>query len=287
LFLLAVCFSAYCFVSGDEVDEFVKEEDIDKYELAPPYYGATLKVPSYILPVLKWSLGLLEPFIDRETVNAHYLGHHNAYRMKMNKALADWRQEFPDSSFAQESVITMLRDLPSIPQQYYTSIVNNGGGYVNHAIYWSNLSPNLETNATAREPTGALREEIEQVFGSYQAFREKFTEQALSKFGSGYVWLVRNPLMERVQLSIVATDNQESPLSVGEFPLLVIDVWEHAYYLKHQFRRPNYVEDWWMVVDWENVAELDEFWKNDMKLRKKYFRKPTEKVEEEEKKEEL
>ncbi|KAI0238952.1 Superoxide dismutase [Mn], partial [Lamellibrachia satsuma] len=164
----------------------------------------------------------------------------------------------PDSKFAKESIFELIKNLGEVPEKYRIRIGNQGGGFFNHAIYFACLSPN-PANAT-RVPTGKLLNDITSTFGSYEAFQEKFTQEAASLFGSGYVWLVRKSFDANAELAIVTTANQDSPITDGLMPLLVIDVWEHAYYLKHEYRRNNYVDDWWMVVDWVNVAQMEGFW---------------------------
>jgi Fe-Mn family superoxide dismutase len=233
--------------------------------LAPPYYTLTRKADNYILPVLTYGVHLLEPFIDADTAQHHYFGHHEIYRMKMNEALKEWRAEEPDSTFAKEPIMTIMHKLQKVPEKYRTRIRNFGGGYVNHAFYWASMSPNLEDNPVARQPEGNLLMEIEDTWGSYDAFKEEFTKQGTSLFGSGYVWLIRKNTPTG-PLAIVTTANQDCPLSDGHFPLMVFDAWEHAYYIKHQYQRSKHMADWWMLVDWFDVAELSDFWKNGMKL---------------------
>lgn len=219
----------------------------------------SVRSEKYILPLLPYEMGGLEPYIDRHTVVAHYEGHHEAYRRKMNIALNDWREDEPRNTLTTQPLVRIMQKLDSVSEKFRTKIKNSMGGFVNHAIYWSVMSPN--PNGTERFPVGRLLDEIEKTFGSYYAFKVQFSTAAVDVFGSGYVWLVRDSKApEGSQLSVVTTQNQDCPLSLGLDPLLVIDVWEHAYYLKHQFRRVEHVTEWWLVVDWEVVDKLDQFW---------------------------
>jgi len=163
------------------------------------------------------------------------------------------------NNFATEPILTILSYLDKVPDTFREKLKNNAGGFINHCFYWSVMSPN--PSETTRTPGVALLAEITSAFGSFESFKSVFSNMALDLFGSGYVWLVRDrDELAGQQLSIVTTTNQNSPVSTGLEPLLVIDVWEHAYYLKHQFRRVQYVSDWWMLVDWSNVEALDRFW---------------------------
>ncbi|XP_076089229.1 superoxide dismutase [Mn/Fe]-like [Mytilus galloprovincialis] len=206
----------------------------------------------YDLPSLPYDYDELEPYIDKETLRVHHQGHHAAYTKKLNAVLESWRQ-YNHSWPAEESIQTILIAIEKIPQQYKSAIVNNGGGFVNHNLYWWIMSPNPDEED--RKPSSNLMTDIERSFGSFDKFKEAFTQKALSLFGSGYVWLSRQP-KDRM-LIISTTANQDSPLSQGLCPILVIDVWEHAYYLKHKNKRPNHISDWWKLVDWKNVEELD------------------------------
>jgi len=151
----------------------------------------------------------------------------------------------------------ILRNLEAIPNDFRQGIINNAGGFVNHLIYWSVMAPN--SRETAREPTGKMLEDINKNFGSYAEFKATFNKKALELFGSGYVWLCR--VKNSSKMTLLQTHNQDSPISLHLDPILVLDVWEHAYYLKHQFKRAAHVEDWWKVVSWENVEVLDKWWK--------------------------
>jgi Fe-Mn family superoxide dismutase len=230
------------------------------YSVAPPYHLLGIRAEVYILPILPYEMGDLEPYIDRDTVVAHYEGHHDAYRRKMNVALNDWRESEPLNTLTTQPLVKIMRELHTVPNEFKTKLRNNMGGFVNHALYWSVMSAN--PNGTERFPTGALLDEIESTFGSYFEFKVKFSTKAIDLFGSGYVWLVRDSAEPAgSQLSILTTQNQDCPISMGLDPLLVIDVWEHAYYLKHQFRRVEYITQWWLVVDWDSVEKLDQYWK--------------------------
>jgi Fe-Mn family superoxide dismutase len=227
--------------------------------IAPPYEALADKAEIYTLPPLPYEYRGLEPWMDEATLRAHHEGHHDAYRKKMNAFLAQWRDQEPLNNFATEPLLTILRQLDKIPDLFQTKLKNNLGGFVNHCLYWAVMSPNPGTSP--RSPSGPLLEEIKQSFGSFDGFKAAFTAASLDLFGSGYVWLVRKrDHPSNLQLSITTTTNQDCPLSEGAEPLLVIDIWEHAYYLKHQFRRAQYVNDWWMVVDWRAVEKLDKFW---------------------------
>ncbi|XP_071150597.1 superoxide dismutase [Mn/Fe]-like [Mytilus edulis] len=198
----------------------------------------------YELPNLPYDYDELEPYIDKETLRVHHQGHHAAYTKKLNAVLESWRQY-------NNSVITKRNnDFFSFSIQYnYLNIFT----FVNHNLYWWIMSPNPDEED--RKPSSNLMTDIERSFGSFDKFKEAFTQKALSLFGSGYVWLSRQP-KDRM-LIISTTANQDSPLSQGLCPILVIDVWEHAYYLKHKNKRPNHISDWWKLVDWKNVEELD------------------------------
>ncbi|ELT98943.1 hypothetical protein CAPTEDRAFT_229194 [Capitella teleta] len=222
-----------------------------------PFTTIASKAELYSLPALTFGYADLEPFFDEATLHAHYDGHHETYRKKMNSALSEWRESDPLDSFSTEPILEILKNLNKVPENFRNAIKNSGGGFVNHALYWACMSPN--PTREIRQPTGALLQDIENEFGSFVKFSLKFTDRAVSLFGSGYVWLSRNP--SSGALIITTTVNQDSPISDGLHPILVIDVWEHSYYLKHQFRRHVYVADWWKVVDWENVEELDKWWR--------------------------
>jgi len=192
------------------------------------------------LPALPYSADALDRAIDAETMQLHHDKHHAAYVSKLNDALA----QYPD--LQQRSVEALLRDLNQVPEDIRSTVRNNGGGHLNHTIFWHIMGPN-----GGGEPKGAIAEEINRTFGDFDTFKQQFNAAGGGRFGSGWVWLVRNP---QGQLAIHTTQNQDSPILEGNYyPILGNDVWEHAYYLRYQNRRADYLNNWWNVVNWDEA----------------------------------
>ena len=195
----------------------------------------------YTLPPLPYAFDALEPHIDALTMQIHHDKHHAAYVANLNKAVA----EFPE--LGKKRVEDLLRDLNAVPEKIRTAVRNQGGGHYNHTLFWQMMK-----KGGGGQPAGELLKGIEKRFGSFGAFKDELTKAALSQFGSGWAWLV---LDANKQLSVEPTPNQDSPISQNKQPLLGLDVWEHAYYLKYQNRRPEYVAAFFQVIDWEFVSE--------------------------------
>jgi len=193
----------------------------------------------FTLPPLPYAYDALEPFIDAHTMEIHHDKHHAAYLANLNKTFAD----HPD--LGKKSVEELLKDLNSVPENIRAAVRNNGGGHYNHSLLWLIMKKD-----GGGEPTGELAKAIDAGFGSFGAFKEQFTKAAMAQFGSGWAWLV----LDGKQLKIEHAANQDTPLSAGRTPLLGVDVWEHAYYLKYQNKRADYVSAWWNVVNWDFVA---------------------------------
>jgi Fe-Mn family superoxide dismutase len=212
--------------------------------LAASTLNAADEPPSgpYKLPELPYAYDALEPHIDTETMRIHHNKHHAAYVNNANKALAG----HPD--LAKLSVDELIAHLDEIPEEIRTALRNNAGGHANHSMFWLMMKPN-----GGGQPTGELAEAINETFGSFAEFQKQFNAAAMKVFGSGWAWLTWTP---DTQLVIETTPNQDSPIMHGGKPLLGLDVWEHAYYLKNQNRRVEYVNTWWNVVNWDYVAEL-------------------------------
>lgn len=191
------------------------------------------------LPDLGYSFDALEPYIDAKTMEIHHDKHHGTYVEKLNAAL----EKYPD--WQNKPVEEILSQIKGVPEDAKTAVQNNGGGHANHTLFWQIMKP-----GGANEPLGQLAKALNSTFSSFDEFKIKFTEAAIGRFGSGWVWLVKNG----DKLDIYSTANQDSPLMEGKTPVLGLDVWEHAYYLKYQNRRPEYIENWWHVVNW-TVAE--------------------------------
>jgi len=188
------------------------------------------------LPELPYAYDALEPHIDEQTMRIHHTKHHQAYTDNLNKALEG-------TTFQEQDVEEILANLGSLPDDRRTAVRNNGGGSLNHSIFWSTMSPN-----GGGEPSGELGDAIQQKWGSFDAFKEAFTKAATAQFGSGWAWL---EVDESGNLDVHGHPNQDSPVMHGAYPILGVDVWEHAYYLKYQNRRPDYVAAWFNVVDWD------------------------------------
>ncbi|PSL42312.1 Fe-Mn family superoxide dismutase [Salsuginibacillus halophilus] len=193
------------------------------------------------LPELPYDFNALEPHIDEETMKIHHGKHHNTYVTKLNAALEG------HDELAAKSVEDLIKDLDSVPENIRTAVRNNGGGHANHKLFWTILSPN-----GGGEPTGDIGDAIKSNWGSYEAFKEEFKNTALGRFGSGWAWLVVN---ENGGVEIQDTLNQDSPLMEGKTPILGVDVWEHAYYLKYQNRRPDYVDAFFELINWDEVNQ--------------------------------
>jgi Fe-Mn family superoxide dismutase len=191
------------------------------------------------LPPLPYAYDALEPYLDAATMTVHHDRHHQAYIDKLNTAL----EKYPD--WATHPVENLLKNLDQVPEAIRLAVRNHGGGHANHSLFWSILAPAGEVLA----PVGNIKEALDDSFGGFESFKSKLTEAALGQFGSGWAWLTRSDS----GLAVVATANQDSPWSLGVTPLLGIDVWEHAYYLKYQNRRPEYVENFFKVINWEEV----------------------------------
>lgn len=189
---------------------------------------------------LPYAKDALAPHIGADTMEVHYEKHHAGYTNNLNAALEG-------TEFANKSIEEILGNLSALPAEKQTAVRNNGGGFYNHNLFWVTMSPN-----GGGEPTGALAEAINQAFGSFEEFKAKFSSAAAGQFGSGWAWLA----VSDGNLQVLGTPNQDNPLMDGKTPILGIDVWEHAYYLNYQNRRPDYVSAWWNVVDWNKVAEL-------------------------------
>jgi Fe-Mn family superoxide dismutase len=194
----------------------------------------------YEVPALPYAYDALEPHIDEATMRVHHDKHHQAYVDKVNAALEG-------TDLADAAIEDVLRDLNAVPEAKRTAVRNNGGGHYNHTLFWEWLSPD-----GGGEPDGALASAIEQAFGSFADFQAKFKDAGVNQFGSGWAWLV----LDGDSLAVVSTPNQDNPVSQGQVPLLGVDVWEHAYYLKYQNRRPDYIDAFWNVVNWAKVADL-------------------------------
>ncbi|EIA3841631.1 superoxide dismutase [Listeria monocytogenes] len=193
---------------------------------------------TYDLPKLPYTYDALEPNFDKETMEIHYTKHHNTYVTKLNEAVAGHPE------LASKSAEELVTNLDSVPEDIRGAVRNHGGGHANHTLFWSILSPN-----GGGAPTGNLKAAIESEFGTFDEFKEKFNAAAAARFGSGWAWLVVND----GKLEIVSTANQDSPLSDGKTPVLGLDVWEHAYYLKFQNRRPEYIDTFWNVINWDEA----------------------------------
>ncbi|MAU11289.1 MAG: superoxide dismutase [Anaerolineaceae bacterium] len=189
---------------------------------------------------LPYAKDALAPHIGADTMEVHYEKHHTGYTTKLNAALEG-------TEWASKSIEEILSNLDALPADKKTAVRNNGGGFYNHNLFWVVMSPD-----GGGAPSGELAEAINSAFGSFDAFKEKFAAAAGGQFGSGWGWLV----VDGGDLKIVSTPNQDNPLSQGQTPILGVDVWEHAYYLNYQNRRPAYLEAWWNVVNWDKVAEL-------------------------------
>ena len=192
------------------------------------------------LPPLPYPLQALEVAVDARTMEIHHGRHHQGYTNKLNTALAD------HADLQGRSITDLISNLTDLPEAVRTGVRNAGGGYLNHALFWPSMGPD-----GGGQPTGALSAKIDSTFGSFSGFTEKFAAAAKGQFGSGWAWLASDPAGA---LSIRATANQDSPLTQGFFPLLGLDVWEHAYYLRYQNRRADYIENFWKVVRWSFVA---------------------------------
>ncbi|MBE2221687.1 MAG: superoxide dismutase [Anaerolineae bacterium] len=194
---------------------------------------------TYTLPDLPYEFNALEPYIDTKTMGIHHDKHHQGYVNNLNAAL----ESYPD--LQGKSVMSLLANLNDVPEGIRTAVQNNGGGHANHSMFWPSMSPK-----GGGAPTGSLAEAIDTAFGSFDAFKEQFNKAGMTRFGSGWAWLVTNG----ETLSIMSTANQDNPISQGLIPLLGVDVWEHAYYLNYQNRRGDYLEAWWNVVNWDYVS---------------------------------
>ncbi len=193
------------------------------------------------LPELGYAYNALEPHIDARTMEIHHSKHHAAYTNNLNTALEK------HSDLHSRSAEDLITNLNSLPEDIRTAVRNNGGGYINHNLFWEIMRP-----GGSNKPGGKLAKEIDSAFGSFDAFKEALTKAATTRFGSGWGWLV---LDSSGKLAVTSTANQDSPLTDGQKPLLGIDVWEHAYYLHYQNRRPDYIAAWWNVVNWDEVAK--------------------------------
>ncbi|WP_418886895.1 superoxide dismutase [Gloeobacter morelensis] len=193
----------------------------------------------YKLAPLPYDYGALEPYIDAETMKLHHDKHHQAYVDNLNKAL----EKYPD--LQKKSPEQLLRDLKQIPEDTRAAVRGNGGGHVNHTMFWEIMKPK-----GGGEPAGPIAAAIRTNFGSFDAFKTQFNEAGTRRFGSGWVWLVSNP---GGKLEIVSTANQDSPITDGKYPILGNDVWEHAYYLKYQNRRADYLSAWWNTLNWDEI----------------------------------
>ncbi len=192
----------------------------------------------YQLPELSFSYDALEPHFDSQTMKVHHQGHHRSYVEKLNQALAphpEW----------QLPVDELMERLEEIPESVRTAVRNNGGGHANHSLFWTCLFPGGQ-----KPPTAELEKKIQETFGGQTEFQEKFAKAGAGHFSNGWVWLVAN---HRGELEICTTADHISPLSRGEYPLLVLDIWEHAYYLKHQNRRPEFIDAFWPIVHWREI----------------------------------
>jgi Fe-Mn family superoxide dismutase len=194
----------------------------------------------YQLPALPYAFDALEPHIDAKTMEIHHDKHHAAYVNKLNEATAN----HPD--LQAKSVEDLLRGFDQIPEQIRGAVRNHGGGHANHSLFWQIMGPNGGGN-----PSGDLAGALQQAFGSFESFKEKLANAAAGQFGSGWGWLV----VSDGKLDVIARPNQDSPLMEGKTPLLGVDVWEHAYYLKYQNRRPDYLAAWWNTINWSEVAK--------------------------------
>jgi Fe-Mn family superoxide dismutase len=195
---------------------------------------------AFELPPLPYDYAALEPHIDAQTMQIHHDKHHAAYVNNLNNALQG------QSQFEQMSVEDILRQINSVPENIRTAVRNNAGGHANHTMFWEIMTPGGST-----QPTGELASAIDQTFGSFDQFKAAFNDAGAKRFGSGWAWLV---LGNDGKLQVISTANQDSPLMDGLFPVMGNDVWEHAYYLKYQNRRPDYLNAWWNVANWDVIG---------------------------------
>lgn len=195
---------------------------------------------AFELPQLPYAYDALEPHIDKETMNIHHTKHHNTYVTNLNNALEG------NEELLSKSVEEVVANLDAVPEAVRTAVRNNGGGHANHSLFWEILSPN-----GGGQPTGELADAITSKFGSFDSFKEEFAKAATTRFGSGWAWLAVN----NGELEVTSTPNQDNPLSEGKTPILGLDVWEHAYYLNYQNRRPEYINSFWNVVNWDEVSK--------------------------------
>lgn len=193
---------------------------------------------TYTLPDLPYAYDALEPYIDEETMHLHHDKHHNTYVTNLNSAI----EKYPE--LGEKTIEELLSDMDAIPTDIKTAVRNNGGGHANHSFFWEIMAPNA-----GGEPTGKIKEAINEAFGDFSSFKEEFKKAAAGRFGSGWAWLV----MENGKLAITSTANQDSPLMEGKTPILGLDVWEHAYYLKYKNVRPDYIAAFWNVINWDEV----------------------------------
>jgi Fe-Mn family superoxide dismutase len=191
------------------------------------------------LPKLEYAYNSLEPYIDEQTMRIHHDKHHQTYTDKFNEALEKHPELF------RKKPEEIIEDLNKIPEDIKIAVKNHGGGYVNHSFFWKILKKDTELR-------GKIKTAIDKKFGSFENFKKEFSDAATGVFGSGWAWLVLN---EKKEMEIIKTSNQESPLTLGKIPLLVIDVWEHAYYLKYQNKRADYVSNFFNVINWKKVEE--------------------------------
>lgn len=194
------------------------------------------------LPELGYAYNALEVAFDAQTMEIHHSKHHAAYVNNLNAALENAPRFFMDA------IEDVLRNINDVPQEIRQAVINHGGGHANHSLFWKVLTP-----GGSNQPVGDVASELMDVFGTFENFVDKFSKAATTRFGSGWAWLVLN---EQKKLEVYSTANQDSPLSKGHTPLLTLDVWEHAYYLRYQNRRPDYVKAFWSVVNWDKVNQF-------------------------------